>query len=619
MSLPRDLYSTNEKGLKYKNLKWVAQQLVKNAHELPSPTTELRAPDASAESTLLAPESTEVGVRFVPINALGATTLVISTPGLYLLTDDLVFSPTNPIYTAGIHVTSSDVTIDMASYTLSFAPPSPPFYAGGILIDTGATNVVVKNGTILNFSTYGILARDGGQYLFDELRVINCGPAPGVALPGGSITAGGILGVSSQDVVVSNCEIYQNAGFGVGFGDCGNISLEGCHVDSNRDLVFPGGRSLYPFGALLSGAPFDLVNNTITVKNCTFNHNRANHTLYGVAIFTLLDSYPPLGVQPALENVLVQDVQIMDNEVGDTDVTAVYFTIGAILLCRNLRVQNVTIDKLGNTLPANFAGFSVEVQGMQVAGNSAECLDCCVTNVYGNSTLENMTGINSELTANNLIFKRCTVQDVTNNVAFTRSSGFNFNEFVGFPGITESPAVSVLVEDCVAQNVRSVATGPGLLTAPGSGFFLQACRRCVFRGNVSMNNQIGFDSADIAPGLESLGNIISDNLAIGNLLFGFRDLVPNSFNAYYRNEARDNVTNYQGLPQFTPIYDWTVGRPMPSQFTPLDNLSIMTGATPYNCCDLGGRPLGFGPTTEFGRFGNRNRLPSPLVGQPKRL
>ena len=80
----------------------------------------------------------------------------ISSPGLYCLAGNLSYTPTTG---AAITVNASDVTLDLMGFCLT--GPGKAFANNlGITILTGASNVEIRNGSILNFGTYGIVASD---------------------------------------------------------------------------------------------------------------------------------------------------------------------------------------------------------------------------------------------------------------------------------------------------------------------------------------------------------------------------------------------------------------------------------------------------------------------------
>lgn len=569
MTTPASAYSIDPAQTKWDNLASIATKLTESAVPTPYPWNPAHA------------ISSKRGGGDINSSLLGATSLVIDQPGKYVVSSDLVYAPplgSNQQF--AIVVVASNVVLDFNGWGLSLAATSATNsdVYGGVFVD-GAKNVRVLNGLIRDFNGVGMYVRNSKGVKIQASTFFNNGPAPGIGLPGGSILAGGLVAVSSANLQVLDCTANQNAGFPLAFGDCRNIYTDGNHLDDNRDLLFPtGSRSLYPFGAFVTSAPFDKANSSIVVKNTTVNGNRARDTLYGISIFSLRDSYPPLGNQPVVENLEVENVTVFDNQLTANGFEgAALFCIGAILLCRNVHVRNLKVCKLGNLLPPGNAAYSVEVQGVEIGGENAEAVEVFVSNIYGNSTGENMTGINSELVSRNLVFKKCTIQDVANNSLVQRSAGINCNEFVGFPGIVEAPAVSVLVDECVVQNVQNT-------NAPrefaGVGFLGQALQKSLVRNCTFQNNQIGCLCVDQAPGLASSNNVFIGNTALCNELYGFVDRVPCAGNVYLDNKSYGNpLGNFVGLPNTAPDSEWNVSRNFPKNVGEYDNLSVLLGAS----------------------------------------
>lgn len=530
------------------------------------------------------PAKRDVGGSFAV--TVGASPCVITQPGRYVFHQQQTYNP--PVDSPNkyaVVVLSSDVVIDLKGWTLKLSASAigqAGATYGGILVD-GVNNVVIKNGTVRDFLTTGVLIRNTVTCGTVDVSLQNNGPIGGAALPNGSIVSGGLVAVASRNLRVIRNVVNGNAGFGLGFAGCTNIYTTKSNLDANRDMEFPGGRSLYAFGAFVTSAPFDQADNTIVVTKTTANNNRARDTLYCLSIFSLGASYPPFGVQPLVQNLIVEDVQISDSQLTAQGFEgSALFCIGAILLCRNTVVRRLTVSKIGNLLPAGNAPYSIEVQGIEVGGENALCEHCVVTNVYGNSTGENMTGINSELVSNNLIFRKNTIQDVFNNSSVQRAAGINANEFVGFPGIVEAPAVSLTIERNDVQNVRTSAPAE----FAGNGYNFQALQKSFIYKNLAQNNQNGFFCLDVAPGLASANNIFLKNKSICNSGYGFLDRTPTSGNVYLKNLSYGNgLGNFLGLPANDPNTEWNPSRKFPNNYGPEDNLSILLASAPRDLAD----------------------------------
>ena len=89
---------------------------------------------------------------------------IITEPGSYYLTRDLVITGSANI---GIYIHSSDVTIDLNGFTLR-GPGSE-----AIAVTSGSTNVVIRNGFINGWSSYGVHAHK--SVVIEDVTVTNSG------------------------------------------------------------------------------------------------------------------------------------------------------------------------------------------------------------------------------------------------------------------------------------------------------------------------------------------------------------------------------------------------------------------------------------------------------------
>lgn len=143
--------------------------------------------------------------------------VVIDEPGSYVLGGPVLdctmcLNPLPP--TSGIVISASDVTLDCNGFQIIGAPADS---FNGILIDAPATNVVIRNGTVRDWSNTGIIGGTG--VTLENMRVISNGSQGG----------GGVELASEARVV--DCVVLNNNGAGVfvGFGSM----VEGCTASGN--------------------------------------------------------------------------------------------------------------------------------------------------------------------------------------------------------------------------------------------------------------------------------------------------------------------------------------------------------------------------------------------------
>jgi len=144
--------------------------------------------------------------------------LTINQSGSYYLTEDV-----NSVGTA-ITVEVNDVTIDLMGYTI-FGPDSGTNY--GVCM-YGRSNVEIRNGTVRNFGSCGILetGENGKEHRIIAVRVVSNG-FTGISLNGASYlvkdctaaenAGGGISSDRGSTVTGNTC--YNNAGNGAQSGE----------------------------------------------------------------------------------------------------------------------------------------------------------------------------------------------------------------------------------------------------------------------------------------------------------------------------------------------------------------------------------------------------------------
>lgn len=138
---------------------------------------------ASSPVTYLSPSQVEAGG------------LLLSNPGLYIMTDDASSAAANII------ISGANVVLDMNGKTIS-SNQNP-------VIDIEAQNVTVKNGTINQFSFTDAPQTGIGIASF-VYAVINCVQVIGMPLYGIGVDAG-------ATAFISGCKLLGNVGAGIGF------------------------------------------------------------------------------------------------------------------------------------------------------------------------------------------------------------------------------------------------------------------------------------------------------------------------------------------------------------------------------------------------------------------
>lgn len=200
----------------------------------------LNPPGAPTSGTMKTLDQVEARIP-IPGSSYPTTTFTISAPGSYYLTGNRLCLMSS--YDYGIHITASNVTLDLNGYALIGGLPEG---RSGIYIE--GPNVEVRNGTIRDFPEAGVTAGTDSIRLIN-LRVLNNGNS-GISLGGnGSHVEGctvanngmnGIYAWNNSRVCGNTC--YHNGDSGI-FARWGSV-VSGNSCYSNGDYGIFGYDSL---------------------------------------------------------------------------------------------------------------------------------------------------------------------------------------------------------------------------------------------------------------------------------------------------------------------------------------------------------------------------------------
>src|SRR5579862_7242460 len=156
-------------------------------------------------------------IRHIPRSGI-----VIQSPGTYTLSGDILWSPYD-LPSAAITIQSSNVTLDLAGFTLRASVPDKELQIAGILVapsiaEPAISNVTITNGTVANASEYGIAA---------------------TSVVGLKISRVTITGVSMQNLQIRNLTpagIYVNRSIDVAISHC-NVTRLNVRTDSSAGIL----------------------------------------------------------------------------------------------------------------------------------------------------------------------------------------------------------------------------------------------------------------------------------------------------------------------------------------------------------------------------------------------
>jgi hypothetical protein len=205
--------------------------------------------------------------------------IVIQSPGTYTFGGNILWSP-NAVTCSAITIQSSNVTLNLAGFTLTASVSDKSQQISGILVSGPATNITITNGTVAGVAEYGILAKNVCGLNISRITVT------GVCMQNLAVrflTPAGIQVSQSDDVAISGCSVTQlgvttDSSAGIQLTETSHATVSGCSISGmvNNDGAVQG---------------FSYIGCTnVTTTNCTaeslqshFNGNvlTSGHTVLG--------------------------------------------------------------------------------------------------------------------------------------------------------------------------------------------------------------------------------------------------------------------------------------------------------------------------------------------------
>ncbi len=361
-------------------------------------------------------------IRSCDINRNG---FVIKKSGEYCLAEDTVYSPCdgNP----AIRISASNVTLDLKGRTLSQINKDVA-NINGILIDCGAQNVIIKNGTVRDFSQAGILACPASfvapldqvaaqkaitehydkklhfyktkkqdknhqpartnllqecvvagppvtDLAISKIRALNNGTP---LAQNASITGmGGIVIFNAQDTLIEHCEAQQNAFAGVTGYDVTKFTVDGCHCDDNVSAIYLGD-FFFAFSAGLAIIP-NCIANDVLVKNSTFNRNVSIGGATGIFVGSPVTGAPTNNI--TIDSVQTNDMQTTittPQALGPTPTMGIQVDFFNNAVINNVQSTGLSLNASSTTTAGFFylsnicveSGNNVSISNTQVAGST---------------------------------------------------------------------------------------------------------------------------------------------------------------------------------------------------------------------------------------------------------
>jgi hypothetical protein len=188
------------------------------------------------------PQTSKV-IRHIPRSGIA-----IQSPGRYTFADDILWNPYD-VASAAITIQSSNVTLDLAGFTLKASIPDKELQIAGILVappigELVVSNVTITNGTVANASEYGIAATSVIGLKVSRITVT------GVSMQNlqiRNLTPAGIYVAQSVNVAISQCRVTDltvrtDSSAGILLTNTSQATVSGCRVSRlvNNDGAVQG-------------------------------------------------------------------------------------------------------------------------------------------------------------------------------------------------------------------------------------------------------------------------------------------------------------------------------------------------------------------------------------------
>ncbi len=456
----------------------------------------------------------------------GGTYEITGTSKTYCLASGIGFT-TGP----AIAISGSAIVLDLNGFVLDGQPFGGPQPSCAILLKAGASNIVIKNGTISR-TVLGICDEGDNVQLrnivIDDVR-FSQGTGAAIAFDANSVVP------DVSDILIRNCLFDRTIAANI---QCTSAIIRGCKLNG-VGASFPSGFAISGLGTLADSILFedcffdDTNNFSISIanaKNGLIRRCVRSGTLTGPVSFEFLFN--------AVDNVVVADSVItMD--------TAVLTPLIQIINPENVYVARCsglgqfTALLLVESGPRDVCG--VEVDGCFAQAGNFRAFEFRAT---GTSAFENLV-VRNCFAAQGSFSLRGDVGARFTNVVFDHCSasrgGFLLEANLGnFPAIEH-----VVFRDCVALESNFLFNSPGVV------------RDIIFEGCLAISDNDATTNPFTLNGFElgsttTLGKVI-DCYALGFTFTGFVNNAPMSANYFFGNTGVGNGVNYGGTGSLDPV------------------------------------------------------------------
>lgn len=358
--------------------------------------------------------------------------IVISTPGTYVLGNDIYWNPSGD--GQAILILSNNVILDLQNHKLESA--LTPYNTVGV-VASSISNLIIKNGTISNMALGGIQCDNCTNILIKHLKVdgLNLENTANYTVPVG------ILVTSSENVHIHKCLVKN---INVRTGSTAAIQLtktidskiSHCFISNllNRDGACTG------IGHLLC--------DIAEVKSCTLDNIRSQF------INNLnTEGHTAIGLIPVLStNLLIKNCKISNitGSCDDAHGMSLFECLGAVV--KKCTIENV-VDGIGA------AQTGAKATGIEIYSSGVKVIKCCVKNISAINPQDKQAAGFSCAQCLGVEFLRCCVENVNvydENGGQSASIGYG----IGFGWAPDPrvefilPAVGILYKNCIAKGCQ---------------------------------------------------------------------------------------------------------------------------------------------------------------------
>lgn len=377
----------------------------------------------------------------------GTLTVTINEPGHYLVAQDVNFAPVST--NTGIFITVSNVVLDLMGYAI--AQTNGTAQVTGIAVSSNLTNIIIKGGTLSNFSNTGITVGSGcEQILIDGITCTGCGQR-GIDLAG---TAAAPL----RSAFIKNCNFFYNS----------TLST------ADNVLTLSNVRDSFVDNCVISTC-----GSTVITGTCAMIHMSTCR-------------------RTKISNTMI------NNTIGQFDLRGIRI-IGSF----NNMFTNVVINEMLATGGGSVArGFHLE----NTTSSTANIFQACIAeSITATSTVD---GFLSDTGCNDNLFQACIsanhlARDVNsachgfrainnNRTRFYTCSALTCSSlstvatpFFGTYGFKIDTTTATTCKDCIASDNTAATAGRGV------GFFIFATTNCTMFDCQALRNTIGFDASNL--------------------------------------------------------------------------------------------------------------------------